>query len=108
MQSLKAQNHPLIQTHVEGMRFCLVEGRFLVADLAADVESQHLELTLILGLLSFCLFHIKVLTFLLELGLYKLGILVNVNECEAICKGMASKRGDHIKLRLDLELNQII
>lgn len=93
---MRVQNHPLIQTLVEGMRFCLVEGRFPVADLAADVESRHLELILILDLLSFCLFRIKVLVFLLELGLYKLGILVNVNECEAICKGMASKRGDHI------------
>lgn len=52
------------------------------------------------------LFHIKVLICLVELGLYKQDILVNVSECEAICINMANKKGDHKVSLLGLLLIQ--
>lgn len=47
------------------------------------------------GQFGSCLFRIRVLICPLGLGLCIQGILVNVSECEAICKDMANKRDDH-------------
>jgi hypothetical protein len=71
------------------------EGLFRVVAQRVCGEFQHRVRVWILGRMLFFLGHKEVLVFLLELGLYKQGILGNENGGEAIYRDMASKIDDH-------------